>query len=63
MDDLFEMAVEWPRAQLLEMSPMPRRPGSEGQESRPAEAANVEKGKSPASGVPALKKAKRHGTF
>ena len=56
VDDPFEMAVERPRPQPLGMSPMPRRPGSEGQESRPAEAAKVGKGKGPASGLPAPKK-------
>ena len=59
VDDPFEMAVERPRPQPLGMSPRPRRPGSEGQESRPAEAAKV--GKGPASGLPAPKKAKRSG--
>ena len=61
MDDPFEMAVERPRPQLLGTSHMPRRPGSEGQESRPVEAAKVGKGKVPASGLPAPKKAKRSG--
>ena len=60
-EDPFEMAVERSRPQLLGVghAHAVRRPGPDGQDSRPAEVAYPGKGKGPATGQPVPKKTKK----